>query len=160
MAHLSRRQKFAASATALVLIGSGTAAFAYWSSTGTGTGTGSTTAGESNLTITGGVATALYPGQAAQDFVVTVKNLADNNARVAGLKAYVTTDKTGCDASDFRVNGAEASLASPVSLNWTAIDLAKDASSTSTNNIQFFNKPDANQDACKGAAITLHYTSN
>src|SRR5689334_2190683 len=90
MAHLNRRQRIAAGVTALVLVGSGTAAFAYWTSTGSGSGTGSTTAGASNLSITGDVATALYPGQAAQGFTATVKNLADNNAQVAGLTAYVT----------------------------------------------------------------------
>lgn len=157
MAHLSRRQKIAASATALVLIGSGTAAFAYWSSTGTGSGSGSTTAGESLLSITGDVASQLYPGQAAQPFTVTVQNNAANNAFVNGLTAYVTTDKTGCDGTDFTINGSAAD--SPVTLNFTAIDLAKDATSTSSNSIQFVNKTTP-QDACKGAHITLHYASN
>src|SRR5690349_16504071 len=82
MAHLNRRQRIAAGVTALVLVGSGTAAFAYWTSTGSGSGTGSTTAGASNLSITGDVATALYPGQAAQNFTATVTNNADNNAQV------------------------------------------------------------------------------
>ncbi|KQU65427.1 hypothetical protein [Phycicoccus sp. Root101] len=158
MAHLSRRQKIAASATALVLVGSGTAAFAFWSSTGAGSGAGSTTTGGSNLTISGDVASQLYPGQGAQPFTVTVKNNADNNARVAGLTAVVTTDKVGCDGSDFSINGSSSS-ASPVTLNFTAIDLAKDVSSTSSNTIQFINKT-SNQDACKDAHLVLTYASN
>lgn len=157
MAHLNRRQRIAAGVTALVLVGSGTAAFAYWSSTGTGSGTGSTTAGDSNLSITGDVSTALYPGQAAQNFTATVTNNADNNAKVAGVTAYVTTDKTGCDGSDYSINGS-ASAASPVDLNWTAVDLAKGASQDSVNTIQFVNKA-TNQDACKSATLTLHYAS-
>ena len=162
MAHLSRRQKFAASATALVLVGSGTAAFAYWSSTGTGTGTGSTTAGGSDLTIGGNVASQLYPGQGPQNFTVTVTNNADNNARVAGVSAYVTTDKVGCDGTDFAINGSTSSSVTPVSLAWSAVDLAKDAAQTSgasANTIQFINKA-TDQEACKGAALTLHYASN
>jgi len=158
MAHLSRRQKIAASATALVLIGSGTAAFAYWSSTGTGTGSGSTTAGDSHLSITGDVANALYPGQDAQNFTATVKNLADNNAKVASLTAYVSTDKgSACDGSNFLINGSSA--ATPVSLTWTAVDLAKNGTQDSSNTIQFFNKA-SNQDGCKGAIVTLNYASN
>lgn len=158
MAHLNRRQRIAAGVTALVLVGSGTAAFAYWTSTGQGTGSGSTTAGASNLSITGDVSTALYPGQAAQNFTATVTNNADNNAQVAGLTAYVTTDKTGCDGTNYSINGS-ADAASPVALTWTAVDLAKDASATSANTIQFVNKA-TNQDACKGATLTLHYASN
>ena len=158
MAHLNRRQRIAAGVTALVLVGSGTAAFAYWTSTGQGTGSGSTTAGASNLSIAGDVSTALYPGQAAQNFTATVTNNADNNAQVAGLTAYVTTDKTGCDGSDYSINGSSA--ASPVALNWTAVDLAKGASQDSVNTIQFNNKANSNQDACKGATLTLHYASN
>ncbi|MFC8503366.1 hypothetical protein ACFUC1_13465 [Pedococcus sp. NPDC057267] len=158
MAHLNRRQRIAAGVTALVLVGSGTAAFAYWSSTGSGSGTGSTTAGDSNLSITGGVSTALYPGQAGQDFTATVTNNAANNAQVAGLTAYVTTDKTGCDGSDFSINNSTGA-ASPVTLNWMAVDLASGKSQDSVNTIQFVDKA-TNQDACKGATLTLHYASN
>ena len=160
MAHLNRRQRIAAGVTALVLVGSGTAAFAYWTSTGQGTGSGSTTAGASNLSITGDVSTALYPGQAAQNFTATVTNNADNNAQVAGLTAYVTTDKSGCDGSDYLVNGSVSSQASPVALTWTAVDLAKGESKDSANTIQFNNKADVSQDACKGATLTLHYAAN
>ncbi|WP_406829447.1 hypothetical protein ABEG17_10600 [Pedococcus sp. KACC 23699] len=160
MAHLNRRQKIAASATALVLIGSGSAAFAYWSTSGTGTGAGSTTAGVADqLLITGDVANALFPGQAAQNFTVTVKNTADQSSYVTGLKASVTTDKgPDCDGSNFSINGS-ASAALPVALTWTAQDLAKTAQDTSINTIQFVDKP-TNQDLCKGAVVTLHYTAN
>jgi hypothetical protein len=159
MAHLSRRQKIAASATALVLVGSGTAAFAYWSSTGAGTGSGSTTAGGSSLSITGDVATALFPGQDAQDFTATVTNNAANSAYVSGITAYVTTDKgADCDGSNFSINGSTGS-ASPVALTWTAADLAAGGHQDSANTIAFINKA-ANQDGCKGAAMTLHYASN
>lgn len=153
----SRKSIVIAGTVAGVLVGG--AAFAYWTSTGTGTGSGSTTSGASNLSITGDVTPALYPGQAAQSFTATVKNLADNNAYVAGLTGYVTTSDAGCDGSNFSLNGSASSV-NPVALTWTAIDLAKNAQSTSANTIQFINKAGTNQDACKGVSVTVHYASN
>ncbi|GAA2735045.1 hypothetical protein GCM10009867_16490 [Pedococcus aerophilus] len=158
MAHLSRRQKFAASATALVLIGSGTAAFAYWTSTGSGTGTANTTAGAADIRITGDISTALFPGQAAQDFTVTVKNWAENSAYVNTVSAYVTTDKgAACDGSNFTINNVSAATAAPIV--WTAADLTSGQAVATANTIQFVNKA-TDQDGCKGAALTLHYASN
>lgn len=151
----SRKSIVITGTVAGVLVGG--AAFAYWSSTGTGTGSGSTTTGASNLTITGDVTPALYPGQAAQNFTAKVLNNADNTAYVAGLTAFVTTDKTGCDGSNYSINGSPADSA--VALTWTAGDLASGANRTSANTIQFVNKT-TNQDACKGAVLTLNYASS
>ena len=111
----------------------------------------------SDLTITGDVATALYPGQDAQSFSAKVVNNAENTAYVAGLTAFVTTNKTGCDGSNYSINGSAADSA--VALTWVAGDLASGANRTSANTIQFVNKATA-QDACKGATLTLNYASN
>ena len=139
----------------------GGVAFAYWSSTGTATGSGSTSSGAADLTISQTtVLNAMYPGDTAQNLVVNVKNNATNKARVVGVTGYVTTDKTGCDGTDFLLGGLISSEITPVALAWTTQELAHNASDNATSTIQFNNKGDANQDACKGATVTIHYASN
>lgn len=143
---------------AAVLIGG--VAFAYWTTSGSGSGTGSTTSGAANLTISQTtVLNAMYPGDSAQDLVVNVLNNATNTARVAGVTGYVTTDKEGCDGTDFLLGGSTSSEASPVSLNWTAQELAHGADANATSTIKFNDTGDI-QDACKGATVTIHYAAS
>jgi hypothetical protein len=157
-------KKFAAisivAASALVAGG----AFAYWTSTGSGTGSAATTAGvNGNLGFATDALTAMYPGDSAQTFQVTVTNnelAGGQNSYVAGVKAHITTDKVGCTGADFLLNGtpAPSTLATAAVLSWTPVDLAPQASQDTGNVTIQFNNTASNQNACKSAAVTLNYS--
>jgi hypothetical protein len=146
--------------TALTLAGGGMAV-AYWTSSGTGSGSAATSSGAPSLAITQtSTLTEMFPGDAAQDLVVNVQNTGSNAAYVASLGAYITTNKAGCDGTDFLINGSSTGiLASPTALAWTAGELDVLGEADSTGNTLQFNNKGTVQDACKGAAVTVHYVA-
>jgi hypothetical protein len=148
-------------AAGLMLVGGGTA-YAYWTTTGSGSGTGSTTAGTADqLGFAQDALTPMFPGDDAQDLSVTVTNNSGESAYVTQVKAYVTTDQSSCDGSDFLLDGvaAPSTSATAVNLAWTPQDLIAGGSDEATGTIQFNNKA-TNQDACKSAAVTIHYVAS
>ncbi|MGB8650998.1 MAG: hypothetical protein WCD35_10095 [Mycobacteriales bacterium] len=172
MRKLSRIQKsLVAGAAVAGLAGSGVA-FAYWTTSGSGSGTGSTTVGTvDKLTFTQNPAGAadtsvdlapMYPGDSPQSLTVRVRNTSGESAYVAHVKAYITTDKGGCTAADFKLGGVPSTAvdaSTAEALSWTAADLAAGAAANATSTVQF-NNTGANQDACKGATVTLNYLAS
>ncbi|WP_374969165.1 hypothetical protein [Terrabacter sp. BE26] len=159
-----KKKRYAAIAVAGV-IGLATAggAYSYWTSLGDGTGTATTRAGNAKpFSVTGGAANAMFPGDTPQTVTATVKNIGSENYTVQALKAWVSTDKTGCDGTDFLIDGAAApaSAATPVSITLTQTDLAPNATTTASFTMQFNNKATTDQSACKGAAVTIHYLAS
>lgn len=160
----SKKKLVVTAAVAAVLVGSGTAAFAYWTSQGTGTGSATTAAAATALTVEQSTQPAgMYPGDAAQDLVVTVTNPGPNKAQVAGVRAVVTITKavgaTGtCTPADYQVNGVQLPDSGQVALRWSPTELASGASQTSDNTVHFFDTS-ANQDGCKGATVVFAYTA-
>ncbi|GGM84265.1 hypothetical protein GCM10009721_06270 [Terrabacter tumescens] len=159
----SKKKKSAAFVAAGV-IGLATAggAYAYWASLGGGTGTATTSTGASNVfAVTGNVANAMFPGDTAQTVTATVKNNGTENYKLQAVKAYVTTDKQGCDGSNYKINtvAAPTSASDAVAISVTQADLAPSGTTTGTFTMQFNNK-DEDQNACKGAAVTLHYIAS
>jgi len=137
-------------------------AYSYWTSTGTGSGSASTTAGNNNLSYTQNtVLNAMYPGDSAQNFTVTVKNTdlaGGQNEYVGNVGVYITTNKAGCTGADFLVNNVAAPSASPgAALHLTPTDLAPQASLTTGPDTIQFNNTGSDQSACKSATVTLHY---
>ena len=146
-----------------LLLGTAGGAYAYWSTTGSGIGSGTTAAGESgHLGFAQNTLTDMYPGDSSQNLRVTVTNNGTASAYVATIKAYVTTDKDGCTGADYLLNGnaAPSSAGTATELTWTAQDLAKGGQANATGTIQFNDRGNANQDACKGAAVTVNYLAN
>ncbi|GAA2484704.1 hypothetical protein [Terrabacter carboxydivorans] len=159
----SKKKKSAAFVAAGV-IGLATAggAYAYWTSLGGGAGTASTSAGASNVfAVTGNVANAMFPGDTAQTVTATVVNNGTENYKLQTVKAYVTTDKQNCDSTNFKLNGVEApaNATSAVAVAVAPADLAPSATTSGTFTMQFNNKT-TNQDACKGAAVTITYVAS
>jgi hypothetical protein len=129
-------------------------AYAYWTVTGSGTGqagTGTTSAITVNQTST---VSGLAPGTPAQALSGTFDNSNSGSVYVTSVSATVTgTDKAGCSASDYTVTGSPASVGAQIASGsgvgtWSGISIA------------FNNKPSTNQDACKGATVSISYTSN
>lgn len=161
MRKLSSKKIAAVVIGAVALTGTGVA-YAYWTTSGSGTGSGTTTAGvKDQLGFTQSTLTAMFPGDTAQTLTVTVKNNSTESAYVTAVKAYITTNKSGCTGADFLLGGAAApsTAAGATALTWTAKDLAAGASQDATSTIQF-NNTSSGQDACKSAAVTINYVAS
>ncbi|WP_407344613.1 hypothetical protein [Pengzhenrongella phosphoraccumulans] len=137
--------------TAVVLLGTAGGAYAYWTSTGSGSGTAAAAAAASTVTVsqTGPVA-GLVPGGAALGLSGTFTS-PNSNVVVTSLTATVASvDKTGCPAADFVIGG------SAVIVN----DAPATSSKTWSGLTIKLNNTSANQDACKGAAVTINYATS
>jgi hypothetical protein len=126
-------------------------AFAYF--TTTGSGTGSATGGTSSaVTIHGTAAGSLFPGTSTT-VSFTVDNPSQGSQRVNAIQLEsVTTDAghSACVTSDFTMPSVTVNQTFP-SGNGQAV--------TATGTLSMANTA-SNQDACQGAPLTLHLTSN
>ena len=159
MRNLSKKAKTIIAGAAIAGLASTGVAYAYWTTTGGGTGSASTTGGSAAaFTVAGGVPNAMFPGDSVQTITATVTNTGTENNKVLSLTAWVSTNKPGCDGSDFLINGAPApsTALTAVDLSIVPVDLIPTGTTTKTYTIQFNNKPTV-QDVCKSAAVTVHY---
>jgi len=172
MRNLSKKAKTIIAGAAIAGLASAGGAYAYWTTTGSGTGAGSTTAGVANqLSFTQNPAgipdtsvalTPMFPGDIAQPLTVRVRNTSSESAYVTSVGAYITTATSGCTGADFLIEGVSTGTnLAPTPLPWSAADLAAGAAANSvaTLGVQF-NNTGSNQNACKSAAVTLHYVGN
>jgi hypothetical protein len=139
------------------------AAFAYWTTSGTGSGT-ATAGSDAGVTVTGNPANGIYPG----GNVAVTTNIANSSATqaqfVSNLHVTISVDSAhataGCDAADFTYKAdSEASGASnphTVTLNH---EIAAGGNYDVAGKV-FMADTNVNQDACKGATLTLDYSVN
>lgn len=161
-----KRLAIVAGGTAVVMAGAGVG-YAYWTSDGTGTGTASTAAGNATAFSVGGdVPDEMYPGDDVQRITATVTNDGSENYKIQKLEAYLTIDAphatAGCSSADYLLNNATApgTAETAADLAITPIDLAPDGTQSVDYTIQFNNNTDANQDACKGALVSVNYIAS
>jgi hypothetical protein len=125
-------------------------AFAFWTGTGSGTGSASTSAGNGSVTVNQtSTVTDMAPGIAAQALSGNFTNTGTSPVYVGSITASIATDKTGCDATDY-------TLVQPSAVN-AEIAPGTGVGSWSGGSIAFNNKT-TNQDACKGATVTITYS--
>jgi hypothetical protein len=128
-------------------------AVAFWTASGSGSGTGTVASSNGELVLHGSIAPGLTPGGEE-----TVSYSADNkntsSLQVGTVKAVVSIDEehaeAGCKASDFSV--ADTVENQTIAANTSEVALANDGSITMADT-------EADQDACKGAEITLELSS-
>ena len=150
MFHLTKKR-----AAVVAVVGSlAMAAGAYAYFTSTGGGTGSATVGTSSaMTIAATAPTTLFP-TTSSPVTVTVTNPGSGAQKVGTVKLdSITSDKPGCDVSS-NAAGAAFTMADVV-INRTVA--AGDF--TAEPGTLMMNDTGANQDACQGAALTLHLSS-
>ncbi len=136
----------------MVLVGAGVA-FAYWTNTGSGTGEATTGSNASIVVNQTSTISELAPGLPAQTLSGNFNNPNDGPVYVTSVTATVTgTDQAGCVASDYTIAGS-------ASVN-QQIAAGDGVGSWSGLTIQFNNKPDVNQDACKNAVVSITYTAS
>ena len=147
-------KKTVAVATGIVLlVMAAGVAYAYWTNTGSGTGEATTGTNESVVINQTSIITGLAPGAPAQVLSGNFDNPNTSPVYVTAVTAIVTgTDQAGCDASNYTIAGS-----APVNAQVPAGD---GVGSWSGLTIQFNNKPDVNQDACKNAVVAIAYSAN
>lgn len=147
---VSTSKRSVAVATAAFMVAGSGIAFAYWTQGGSGNGkarTGDTVDISVNQS---GAVTGLYPGGPAQPLAGTFDNPNDGPVRVGAVTATVAgTDAAGCDASNYRIAGT-STVSGPV-------EPGRAQGSWSGLTIEMLNL-DSNQDACKGARISIEYS--
>lgn len=148
----SMKKKTAATITAGFLVaGTAAGAYAYWTTTGSGTGSSSVAASNGVITLHGSFpVSALTPG-GSQTVSFTADNPGTSSLYVGTVTTVVTTSDAGCLPGDFAV--------APVAQNFQVPAHAVAAALPKTGTITMADTT-ANQDACKGATITLTLTSN
>jgi len=149
MRKISKKLVVGTAATAIVAAGAGVA-FAYWTASGSGTGTGTVAGTNGSLVLKGTIDTALTPGGSSLVHY-TASNAGTSNLRVGTVKAVVSTDKPACDITWFTI--------ADTTENQTIAAGASDVPLTATGSISMSDSLTDNQDACKGAAITLTLSS-
>ncbi|WP_285241729.1 hypothetical protein ACRB8A_16190 [Arthrobacter sp. G.S.26] len=146
MRTMTKKNKVLATAGALALVaGGGGAAYAYWTTTGSGSGTATNATANGTLALTATFAAGLAPGNEAS-VAYTAANTNTTGSRVGALTATVSTsDPTNCKASWFEVTAVTSNSL-----------VAAGASNVSVGSgVLKFNNSDENQDACKGAVVTI-----
>jgi hypothetical protein len=127
-------------------------AYAYWTTTGSGTGSGSVASSNGTLTLHGTAATALTPA-GTSSVTFTADNPGTSSLQVGTVHLVnVTTDAahSGCVVADFTMPDVVEGDVIAAGTSGTA--LTHDGTITMADT-------SANQDACKGAPLTLHLTS-
>jgi hypothetical protein len=146
--HLTKKRMILLAAVVAV-VGVGTTAFAYFTTTGSGTGSASV-GSSSAVTLYGTTVDTVYPGTSTEvDF--TLDNPSTGHQYVTKIHLdSVTTDvaHNACVMSDFTMPDVtvDQNFASGTGLAVTATGTL-----TMADN--------GNQDACKGAPLTLHLSS-
>jgi hypothetical protein len=128
-------------------------AVAYWTTTGSGSGSGSVAASNGTLVLHGTITEALTPG-GKSPVTYTADNSNSSSLQVGTVHAVVSIDEAhalaGCKASDFTI--ADTVENQVIAAKSSGVALAKDGSISMTDSAE-------NQDACKGASISLALTS-
>lgn len=130
------------------------AAVAYFTAQGSGTGSATVGSVTSGLVIHGDVASGsyLFPGGDPVTVPITVTNNGAAAAHVGTVtltKVATDSNHTGCDVTAFTMD--------PVTVNQT---VGTGATSTEVDGSLKMSDTDANQDACKGASLTLTFASS
>jgi hypothetical protein len=143
----ARPRRVAAAAVGACLAASGVA-YGYWTTTGTGTGTATVAAAGATLVLHGSAASPLTPGAAAA-VSFTADNPGPSSLDLGTIHLEgVTADAAhaGCAGADFAMADVPTHTRVPAGTSGYALAGAGSLRMADTG---------ANQDACKGATLTL-----
>jgi len=147
----TKKRAIIVAVVAVVALAAAIGGYAYWTTTGTGTASG--TAGTTSaLVLHGSFPTGIYPG-GSEPVTFTADNSNPGSVQVGTISLTgVTFDSghSGCSAADFSM--------SPVVVN-QEVAPGNTQPITPTGTLQMADTA-SNQDACKGATITLALSSN
>ncbi len=133
------------------------AAFAYFTSSGSGTAT-ATVGSSSNLALHGTIESSLYPGSSST-VTFSVDNPSSGSEHLGTISLSSITPDAGHSACSTVISGGNPDFTmAPVTVNQT-IPSGNGKAITQTGTLTM-NDTGINQDACQGATLTLHLSSN
>jgi hypothetical protein len=148
---INRKRAVVLAAVAVVALAG--IAVAFWTTTGSGSGSGSVASSNGTLVLHGTITSQLTPG-GSSPVTFTADNSNSSSLQVGTVHAVVSIDKehaeAGCKASDFSIADTEENQTIPA--KGSEVALSNDGSISMTDSAE-------NQDACKGASISLALTS-
>jgi hypothetical protein len=128
-------------------------AVAFWTTTGSGSGSGSVASSNGTLVLHGTINDALTPG-GSSSVSYSADNSNSSSLQVGTVHAVVSIDTehatAGCKASDFTLGDVAENQT--IAAHSTEVALAHNGSISMADTA-------ANQDACKGATISLELSS-
>lgn len=150
MRKLTKKTIAVAAASAVILSGAGVA-YAYWTTTGSGSGQATSASSNGNIVLNASFAGGLTPG-ASRTVSYTADNANSSSLFVGTITPTVSIDAahSSCAVADFTIPATAANTTVPASTNGFAVG---------TGTLTFADTS-ANQDACKGAIVTLTLASN
>jgi hypothetical protein len=150
---LLRNRKLVAVLATLALGVVATAGYAYWTTSGVGTGSATNASSNGTLALHASFDNGLTPG-ATEPVSYTADNAGSSSLQVGTVHAVVSIDATsaaaGCLAGDFTVPDKAENQKIPAGSSAVAL--------TNGSTIKFADTA-VNQDACKGAIVTLTLSS-
>lgn len=149
MPKLNKKVAAGVAAAAIVALGAGTA-YAYWTTTGSGSGSATNGSSNGTISLSATFADGLTPG-ASEAVTYQATNPGSSSLYVGTITPTVSTDKAGCTASDFSIAPTNANITVPAH---TTVGMT-----VGTGSLTFLDAA-TNQDACKGAVVTLSLASN
>ncbi|MFK0042003.1 hypothetical protein ACIQTW_19385 [Paenarthrobacter sp. NPDC090517] len=150
MRKLSKKSRITAAVAgvALVAVGGG-AAYAYWTTTGSGSGEATNAPGGGTVTLHATFDGGLAPGNQV-NVAYTADNATTSSTVVGALSATVTTNVATCLPTWFEVTANTSN--SPVAAGTAG-------TSVGSGVLKFNDSTTENQNACKGAVVTVNVTS-
>jgi DhnA family fructose-bisphosphate aldolase class Ia len=149
---VKKKTRLAFGVVVLVLAMSAAAAFAYWTSSGEGSGTVKASSGGAAFEVSSTLVEGLYPGGSSA-VMVKVKDVeASQSEYLTKLGAEVEkTSVTECKKEWFEVTPATQE---------PKVVVAHGETKEYTVNLKMKEEAAVNQNACKGASITLKYKAS
>lgn len=157
MKKFTLKKKMIAGAAVVALgIGAGSAAFAYWTTSGSGSGQATTASANGSVALTAVFTDGITPG-GSKSVSVQASNAGTSNLFVTTVSEdspAITIDAAhvtlGCQVGDFTLTGFH-STGGEVDASGSGVVVATDTLNMANTGVS--------QDGCKGAIVTLHYTS-
>ena len=150
---IMRNKRFLVIATVVAATAFAGIAVAYWTASGSGSGSGSVASSNGSLVLHGTINSALTPG-GSSSVTYTADNAGSSSLQVGTVSAVVSIDAehaaAGCKASDFTIGSTVE--------NQTIAASTSGVTLTNAGSISMANSSE-NQDACKGATISLALSS-
>lgn len=148
MSAITKRRSIAGVAVAALLALS-VAAYAYWTTTGSGSGSAANAGANGTLVLHASFDAGLTPG-GSTPVTYTADNSGTSSLQLHNIHSVVTTSDDGCKASDFSIADVTSDVTVPKSTTGKTVGTGTLA----------FADTDVNQDACKGATVTLTVTGS
>ena len=147
-----KKSRLAFAVVVLVLGMVAAAAFAYWTSSGEGSGTVKSNYAGASFEVTSGLVENLYPGGSATVTVKVKDADANQNEYLTKLEAEVEkTSVAECKKEWFEVTPASQE---------PKVVVAHGETKEYTVTLKMKEEAAVNQNACKGASVTLHYKAS